>query len=109
MELTSHITRKKAIIAVTKSAYATFHAPPWCPAALIFFLTMMIGRSFSAMIAAPELLLLAAQFLLEVLEVRTHVREQQLARELHGHRRRITAHAGHQRHLHHLEALAFLM
>ena len=28
-ELTSHITRKKAIIAVTKSAYATFQAPPW--------------------------------------------------------------------------------
>jgi hypothetical protein len=26
--VTSHITRKNAIIAVTKSAYATFHAPP---------------------------------------------------------------------------------
>ena len=26
--LISHITRKNAIIAVTKSAYATFHAPP---------------------------------------------------------------------------------
>jgi len=26
-----HITRKNAIIAVTKSAYATFHAPPWWP------------------------------------------------------------------------------
>ncbi len=25
---TSHMTRKNAIIAVTKSAYATFHAPP---------------------------------------------------------------------------------
>ena len=26
--VTSHITMKNAIIAVTKSAYATFHAPP---------------------------------------------------------------------------------
>jgi len=25
----SHMTRKKAISAVTKSAYATFHEPPW--------------------------------------------------------------------------------
>src|SRR5262245_34691994 len=29
---TIHITMKKAIIAVTKSAYATFHAPPPLPA-----------------------------------------------------------------------------
>jgi hypothetical protein len=36
---------KNAIIAVTKSAYATFHAPPWCPPCPpTFFLTMMIGR-----------------------------------------------------------------
>ncbi|GAA5241410.1 hypothetical protein BMMON2_42320 [Burkholderia mallei] len=27
----SHINRKNAIIAVMKSAYASFHAPPWCP------------------------------------------------------------------------------
>jgi hypothetical protein len=28
VEPSSHISRKKAIIAVTKSAYAIFHAPP---------------------------------------------------------------------------------
>ena len=28
----SHISRKNAIMAVTKSAYATFQAPPWWPA-----------------------------------------------------------------------------
>ncbi len=27
-ELSSHISRKNAIIAVMKSAYASFHAPP---------------------------------------------------------------------------------
>ena len=30
-ELSSHISRKNAIIAVMKSAYASFHAPPWWP------------------------------------------------------------------------------
>jgi hypothetical protein len=30
------MTRKKAIMAVTKSAYATFQAPPWWP--WLFFL-----------------------------------------------------------------------
>ena len=33
-----HSTMNSAIIAVTKSAYATFQAPPWCAAA--FFLAM---------------------------------------------------------------------
>src|SRR5258708_13205473 len=32
-----------AIIAVTKSAYATFHAPPWCPPWVTFFLIMIGG------------------------------------------------------------------
>ena len=39
-------TIKSAIIAVTKSAYATFHAPPWWPACPFFFLTIRIGASF---------------------------------------------------------------
>ena len=35
---------KQPIIAVTKSAYATFHAPPWCPPWSPFFLMTIIGR-----------------------------------------------------------------
>src|SRR5512139_3555028 len=48
VEPSSHISRKKAIIAVTKSAYAIFHAPPWWPwPPFLIFLTM-IGWSFFA-------------------------------------------------------------
>src|SRR3954471_3611570 len=40
-----HMTRKNAIIAVTKSAYATFQEPPWCPPPwLFFFFLMMMTR-----------------------------------------------------------------
>src|SRR5690606_727926 len=40
---------KNAIMAVTKSAYATFHEPPWCAPRdeTRFFLTMTIGRSLA--------------------------------------------------------------
>jgi len=40
--LSNHISRKNAIIAVTKSAYATFHAPPWWPRSTTSFLLMTI-------------------------------------------------------------------
>src|SRR5690606_9462023 len=42
VEPSSHSSRKNAIIAVTKSAYATFHAPPWCgePSWTTTFLTI---------------------------------------------------------------------
>jgi len=42
-------------IAVTKSAYATFHAPPWWPPPEIFFLITMIGR-FAASAALHSVL-----------------------------------------------------
>src|SRR5439155_19467878 len=46
VEPSSHISRKNAIIAVTKSAYAIFHAPPWAPWPAFFTRLMMIGWSF---------------------------------------------------------------
>src|SRR5690606_14026273 len=45
VEATSHSTRKNAIIAVTKSAYATFHDPPWWArwAGFLALRTMTVG------------------------------------------------------------------
>src|SRR5579862_4015092 len=55
--LISHISRKKAIIAVTKSAYATFQAPPWWPPwpPFLIFLMMRVGASPTAMTRARPL------------------------------------------------------
>ena len=43
VEPSSHISRKNAIMAVTKSAYAIFHAPPWWPWLAFLIRLMMIG------------------------------------------------------------------
>src|SRR4029079_4503952 len=47
----SHMSRKNAIIAVAKSANATFQEPPWCAWPPFFTFLMMIGRG-----AAPSAL-----------------------------------------------------
>jgi len=39
--LTIHSTMNSDIIEVTKSAYATFQAPPWWPCPTTFLMTMM--------------------------------------------------------------------
>ena len=49
----SHNTMNSAIMAVTKSAYATFQAPPWWPPWPLFFLMMMMGAC--AMVSYPPL------------------------------------------------------
>jgi hypothetical protein len=54
-------------------------------------------------------LVLALEMRLEIRERRPHIGEQQFAGELDRHLRRIAADARHQRHLHHLEGLAFLV
>src|SRR5687768_8993851 len=53
VEPISHISRKNAIIAVAKSANATFQEPPWClwPRFLTFL--MMIGANPSPSAALP--------------------------------------------------------
>ena len=48
VEPMSHINRKNAIIAVTKSAYAIFQAPPWWPPATFLTRLMMIGARLSS-------------------------------------------------------------
>src|SRR5450755_1745945 len=53
VEPSSHINRKNAIIAVTKSAYAIFQAPPWAAWPPFLILLMMIGWSF---LESPDML-----------------------------------------------------
>src|SRR3954466_2202282 len=53
VEPSSHISRKNAIIAVTKSAYAIFHAPPWWPPAFFLIFLTMMGRKPSSDMTAP--------------------------------------------------------
>ena len=54
VEPSSHISKKKAIMAVTKSAYAIFQAPPWAAWPPFLMRLMMMGWSFfSAMAPDP--------------------------------------------------------
>src|SRR5262245_4735045 len=95
----SHISRKNAIIAVAKSANATFQEPPWCawPPFLIFL--MMIGRGSSpgACLAAarPMTSRLLAQLRFQVLEARPQRPGRRLAPELDGDLRRLAAQEAH--------------
>src|SRR5215475_13803088 len=97
-ELSSHISRKNAIIAVMKSAYASFHAPPWCPAFFGAERLTTIARSLSLLISAapPASALLrfhAPHVLFELRERRALGREQHLAVEFDCDRGRIAVHA----------------
>src|SRR6185437_901760 len=72
---------KNAIMAVTKSAYATFHAPPWwppCPSPF-FFLMIMIWAFFSA---TSGRLLHALRGLVNLVEIRSRGRRNLSTREL---------------------------
>src|SRR4030095_16013180 len=107
-EPSSHIRRKNAIIAVTKSAYAIFHAPPWWPAVLFLTRLMTIGRwvlSAMAMRTGCGRRLLLLYVLLELEERRGLGRIQDFPAELHRQRRRIAVQARQQRHLDALEHL----
>src|SRR5436305_1232081 len=46
--------RPSANIAVTKSAYAIFQAPPWWPPPFFFFLRTIIGRCASSAMAVLQ-------------------------------------------------------
>src|SRR5688572_11776661 len=111
-EPSSHISRKNAIIAVTKSAYAIFHAPPWWPAALFLMRLMTIGRWVESAMAgfrcggACGLLLL--HVLLELEEGWALGRVEDLPAELHRQRRRVAVQTRQQRHLDAFEHLARL-
>jgi hypothetical protein len=86
VEPSSHMSRKKAIIAVTKSAYAIFQAPPWWPPWPPFLMRlMMMGCSLPD--ALRHWCVLQAGFLLldvafELGEGRALGRVQHLAAEL---------------------------
>src|SRR5579875_471903 len=113
----SHISRKNAIIAVMKSAYASFHAPPWWPLRLATMRLMKMGRSFSLLIAGlrsgsrergASLRLHPAHVFFEFGERRALRGEQHLAAELHRDRRRVAVQARENRHLDALEHLRLL-
>src|SRR5688572_25879292 len=87
-----HITMKKAIIAVTKSAYATFHEPPWWPCAFLMTFLMMMGR-FSLDMSGR--LLLGER--LEVGERRAVAGLDVAPSELHRGHRRVAAREGEER------------
>src|SRR5690606_26543758 len=83
--VTSHITRKNAIMAMPKSAQAIFQEPPWwTPDRRLTRLTML-GRPLAGR------------------------REQSLAPELHGQRRGQTLGTGDQTHLDCLVGIGFLV
>src|SRR5579864_4446501 len=106
VEPSSHISRKNAIIAVTKSAYAIFHAAAWAPWPFFLIRRMTIGRSLSFMRASVLVLLLDVR--LELGEARAVRRVQHLATEFDGDGRRVAGQRCQQRHLHALEDLARL-
>ena len=56
VEPSSHISRKNAIIAVTKSAQAIFQAPPWCACAPFLTRLTMIGLWESSLMNAAAYL-----------------------------------------------------
>src|SRR6266404_8924085 len=100
-----------AIMAVTKSAYATFHAPPWWPAWPPFFLMTMMG-------ALPAIscersgrrrgrcrrcsVTLVLDGLLSNLEAWAHVRRNGPAAVLHRHARRRAFHKRNDDYAHHV-------
>src|SRR5882762_4059099 len=100
-----------AIMAVTKSAYATFHAPPWWPAWPPFFLITMMGavpamsgkrlgrRSGRCRRCSVALIL---NGLLSNLEAWTHVRRNGSAAVLHRHARRRAFHERDDDYPHHV-------
>src|SRR5882757_399120 len=92
-----------AIMAVTKSAYATFHAPPWWPAWPPFLLmTMMgavpamgckrLGRRSGRCRCCRCGVALVLDGLLSNLEAWAHVRRNGPAAVLHRHARRRAFH-----------------
>src|SRR5690242_11436704 len=98
--LSSHMTMKKAIIAVTKSAYATFQLPPWCAACPFFFLTMRMTLfsfpSDAGMMVVPSGRAAARQPF-QLGEARPIGRLDVAARELNGGHRRVAAREREQR------------
>src|SRR3954470_11431411 len=103
VEPSSHISRKNAIMAVTKSAYAIFQAPPWATWPPFLTRLMMMGWSFFE--SPAMVLLLALHMALELGEARAVAGVQQLAAEFDRHLRRVALHGGEQRGL---DALQFL-
>src|SRR6185503_13442621 len=95
----SHIRRKNAIIAVAKSANATFQEPPWCAWPPFFTFLMMIGRGAapSACLAAarPMTSGLLAQLRFQILEARPQRTRRRLASELDRDLRRLAAQEAH--------------
>src|SRR6267142_3308388 len=100
-----------AIMAVTKSAYATFHAPPWWPAWPPFFLMTMMGavpamswkrlsrrRRRCCRCGVPLILV----GLLSSLEAWAHVRRNGPAAVLHRNARRRAFHERDDDYAHHV-------
>src|SRR5690606_146063 len=103
----SHITRKKAIMAVAKSAKAIFQAPPWWPPPTTFLTRLTrIGWLFSI---AQRLASVATHGLLEFDETRPVRRQQHLAAELHGQGRRHAGSGSDQRGLDRLVEVQLLL
>src|SRR5579871_6009781 len=100
---------KSAIMAVTKSAYATFHAPPWWPACATFFL-MMIGVTAILVSSCVRISGFGPfQSLLQFLKTGPSGVGDRATAELQGHLRRSTFQEGNQRDPHGVIKLAFLL
>src|SRR6478672_6166986 len=110
VEPSSHISRKNAIIAVTKSAYAIFQAPPWWPCPPFLMRLTMIGLWESSLIDMDELLALALlDFAFQLGERRALRRIKYFASELHRDLRGVAVQAREQSDLDALEHLAGLV
>src|SRR5690606_25859497 len=94
----SHISRKNAIIAVTKSAKATFQAPPCAAWAATFFFLIMMGCMAWFMASAQSDLFLLHAFV-DFREGGAHLVKQHLAAEFDGDLWRRAAQRGDQRNL----------
>src|SRR5579863_1639981 len=116
--LSSHKTMNNAIIAVTKSAYATFHAPPWAPPCPPFFLMTMIGAFAAGTGKFPSLSALCcrgrrAALILDkcfcFLERRPNVARNRAPPYFHCHGRRSSLHKRHNHHPQHLVVRVFVV